>query len=132
MNATEAMERIEGHPFSGIVNLASDFRTFLRILGSQPEVKVLAEGMKAERVTADVLRRLLELAATPVEEGFEHPADAALAAYLWLLSNGNSEDAQTAAEAILGCKQCWWSRKMAEHVRSAPGPQAPVDAGMRT
>lgn len=53
MNATEAMERIEGQTFSALVNLASDFPTFLRILICQPEVTGAANEMKSEGVTLD-------------------------------------------------------------------------------
>lgn len=116
MNATEAMERIEGHDFSAMVNLASDFSTFLRILTSQPEVRTLADEMKSENVTLEVLARVRDLAATPVEEKYEHPADSALAAYLWLLSTRNGDYSVRATETILECKQCWWARKMAEDV----------------
>jgi hypothetical protein len=72
MNVSEAMERIEGHAFSAMVNLASDFPTFLRILTARPEVRTLAEEMKSERVTLDVFARIGELAASPIEEEYEH------------------------------------------------------------
>jgi hypothetical protein len=49
MNAVEAMERIEGHAFSALVNLASDLPTFLRILATQPEVRALAETMNSDQ-----------------------------------------------------------------------------------
>lgn len=127
MNAIEAMERIEGHTFSATVNLASDFPTFLRILTSQPEVQALADEMKSDRVTIDVCSRVREIAASPVEEGYEHSADSALAAYLWLLSTRDGDYSTKAAEAILECKQCWWARKMAEHVRSQKKPEKNAD-----
>jgi hypothetical protein len=120
MTPPEAMEKIEGHRFSALANLASEFGTFLRILADQPEVKTLLEAMKTEPGrTPEVLRRLLELADSSVEEDSEHPADVAMATYLWLLSLKDSEMSEIGAEAILECKQCWWSRKMAERVRKA-------------
>jgi|SRR5579884_1546282 len=123
MNAKEAMERIEGHSFSAMVNLASDFPTFLRILTSQHEVRALADEMKSERVTLDVFARVGELAAKPLEEEYEHPADSALATYLWLLNARNGDYFEKAAETVLGCKQCWWARKMAEYVRGQKKPE---------
>ena len=123
MNATEAIERIEGHAFSARVNLASDFPTFLRILTTQPEVRALADEMKSERATLDVFARASELAASPIEEGYEHPADSALAAYLWLLSARNGDCSARAVETVLECKQCWWARKMAEHVQKQKKPE---------
>jgi hypothetical protein len=123
MNATEAMERIEGHAFSTMVNLASDFPTFLRILTSQPEVRTLAEEMKSERVTLNVFARIGELAASPVEEKYEHLADSAFAAYLWLLSVRNGDYLARAAKTVQECRQCWWARKMAEHVQRQKKPE---------
>lgn len=123
MNATEARERIEGHAFSAMVNLASDFPTFLRILSSQPEVRALADEMRSERVTLDIFARVGELAASSAEGEYEHPADSALAAYLWLLSAGNGDFSARAAETVLECKQCWWARKMAEHLRGQEKPE---------
>lgn len=123
MNATEAMERIEGHAFSATVNLAGDFPTFLRILASQPEVRALSDEMNSECATLDVFARVGELAASPAEEGYEHPADSSLAAYLWLLGARNGDYSARAVETVLECKQCWWARKMAEYVRSQNKPE---------
>lgn len=128
MNATDAMARIEGHAFAAMVNLASDFPTFLRILTAQPEVCGLAEAMKSEQVTSDVLARVMELAAGPATEGHEHPADAALAAYLWLLSATDHANAERAVETIRQCAQCWWARKMAEHLQSQQQPETLSEA----
>jgi hypothetical protein len=113
------MEKIEGYRFSAFANLASDFRTFLRILADQPEVKALQDDLESESVLPKVFGRLLELADCPVEGENEHPADAALAAYLWLLSSKSSNLAEIAAETILKRKHCWWSHKMAEQVQKA-------------
>ena len=116
MKATQAIERIEGHAFSAMVNVASDFPTFLRILTSQPEVRPLADEMKSEGVTLDVFARVGELAASPTTEEYEHPADSALAAYLWLLSARNGDYTARATETVLECNRCWRARKMAEHI----------------
>jgi hypothetical protein len=118
MNAAEVLARIEGQSFSALVNLASDFRTFLRILISQPELAELSGATNADAMTLKVFTRVLELAGSSPEEGYEHPADAALAAYLWLLSMRNRDYSEIAAEMVLKCNQCWWARKMAEHVRN--------------
>ncbi len=122
MNAAEARERIEGYAFSALVNLASDFSTFLRILASQPEVRALDDEMNSECVTLDVFARVGELAASPAEEGYEHPADSALAAYLWLLGARNGDYSARAVEMVLECKQCWWARKMAEYIQGQKKP----------
>src|ERR1700679_2465682 len=112
MSAVEAMEKIEGNAFSAVVNLASDFRTFLRILETQPEVTVLSTALQSEAMTQKMLARILELARSPADEAFEHPADAAQAVSLWLLSQRDKDRSLIAAEAVLGSRQCWWARKM--------------------
>jgi hypothetical protein len=111
---------VEGPAFASIINLASDFATLLRILVEQPEIRELASAMKASAgITAEVANRTLELASLPLEDEYEHPADAAMAAYLWLLSNRDQVYTELAAEAVSVCAQCWWAKKMAEHVRQA-------------
>jgi hypothetical protein len=130
MNVAEAMARIEGHDFATMVNLASDLRTFLRILGSQPEVVALGGAMSSEQTTREVFTRAIELAKAPTDDAYEHPADAALAAYLWLLGSRDQKISETLAEAVLACKQCWWARKVAERIRAAV--RSPSEAGSRS
>jgi hypothetical protein len=119
MHAAEAMAGIEAPTFSALVNLASDVKTFLRILTAQPEVQALAAGMNAGAALEAVRGRLRVLTDTSAEDGYEHPADAAMAAYLWLVSQKDPPGGVIAAERVLRCKQCWWARKVADHVRSA-------------
>jgi hypothetical protein len=121
MTAVELMEKIEGSAFSAVVNLASDFRTFLRILSGQPEVLALANALTSPDVARQVVTRLQELAGAHVDEAYEHPADAALAAYLWLLSEQDRTSANAASTAVLQAKQCWWARKMAEQIQRDSG-----------
>jgi hypothetical protein len=104
VNVAEVMEKIEGQDFSTMVNLASDFRTFLRILEPQPEVVALGGAMSSEQTTRAVFRRATELAEAPTDDAYEHPADAALAAYLWLLSTRDQKLSETVAETVLSCK----------------------------
>src|SRR5262249_48025310 len=114
MNTTEAMERIEAPAFTEVVNVTSDFRTFLRLLPSQPEVAALAAAPD-DNLAPKLLARVEELTRGPIERGYVHPADVALAAYLWLLSTRDAATATTAAETVLAAKQCWWARQMAEY-----------------
>lgn len=116
MSPAEAMAQIESPRFSALVNLASNLKTFLRIVADQSEVQALAEGMKSPEGVAAVAGRIAELAAQPGEEGHEHPADAALATYLWLLGQRDREESERAAAALAGASSCWWARKVAENV----------------
>jgi hypothetical protein len=117
MTAAEAMAKIEEPRFAALVNLASDLRTFLRIVGAQPEIQVLAREMKTEGVSAAVGKRIRALVAAPAEEGQEHPADAALAAYLWLLANQEKQLADSVSALIVTGQQFWWARKAAQTIR---------------
>jgi hypothetical protein len=116
MTPAEAMEKIESPRFSALVNLASNLKTFLRIVADQPEIQALAEAMKSPEGIEKVAGRLATLAAQPGDEGQEDPADAALAAYLWLLSQRDQEQTERAAEAFAGLGACWWARKVAQTV----------------
>jgi len=116
MIATEAVARIEGLPFSALVNLASDLRTFLRILEAQPEFQVLHDATEEEETTRLILNRVGELVRLSVDDAYEHPAEAALAAYLWLLK-AHQKQAEPAVAMVLGCRQCWWARKVGEYLR---------------
>ena len=51
-----------------------------------------------EQTTREVFTRAIELAKAPTDEAYEHSADAALAAYLWLLSTRDQKLSETAAE----------------------------------
>ena len=57
MTAAEAMEKIEGRRFSAFTNLASDFRTFLHIVGSQPEVESLSAEMQSNEIRVAISSR---------------------------------------------------------------------------
>jgi hypothetical protein len=115
MTTAEAMEQVEGDTFAAYGNLASDLKTFLRVLASRPEVHILAGAMRMPGVAEQVGERALELARRPVEEGREHPADAALAAYLWLLDTADPPRGQVIATAVQA-GSFWWARKMADRI----------------
>jgi hypothetical protein len=119
MTKAEAMHKIESDGFSAVVNLASSLKTFLRIVADQPEIQSLSREMNSSKVTAEVFRRTMDLVMSPAEAEFEHPADAAIAAYIWLISNQDQKYAEIAAETVLDCPQFWWARKVADEIRSA-------------
>jgi hypothetical protein len=118
---------IESPEFSATLNLASDFATFVGILGSEKAVCDLGDLMRDEAGRLAVCQRTLALAADEGQEGYEHPWDSALAAYLWLLADKDSQLANLAATRIAESPRCWWARKMSEVVRSAE--KVPSSAG---
>jgi hypothetical protein len=85
--------------------------------------------MSSEQTTREVSTRAIELAKAPTDDAYEHPADAALAAYLWLLTTRDQKLSETVAETVLACRECWWARKVAERVRDAV--RFPSEAGSR-
>ena len=60
------------------------------------------------------MERVLELVRREIDPEYENPWDAALSAYLLFLMSCNVALASVAADAVLECPNCWWSRKIAE------------------
>ncbi|MCI0460546.1 MAG: hypothetical protein L0Z62_26630 [Gemmataceae bacterium] len=112
MSPAEAMEQIERPQLSALVNLASNLKTFLRTVADQPGIQTVAMALQTPERIAAVAGRVAALAAQPGEDGHEHPADAALAASLWLLSQLDQEQAELVAGALAGVGHFWWARKV--------------------
>jgi len=122
MTAAEAMNTIEGRCFAALTNLASNLKTFLRIAAQQPEVEALSHAMTNEpAVISEVLQRALALSAVRAEGERESEGDAALATYLWLLSNHRRDLAQTVAGSFRERRQFFWARTLADDLRLADG-----------
>ena len=107
---------IESHGFSAQVNVASNYKTFCRALGGQPEVQRLAALMKLNENQQLVFQRVLELSARPSDQEFENPWDSALAAYIWLLASTDQALAKMAAAKIIESHGYWWAKKVADEV----------------
>jgi hypothetical protein len=112
----DLFQTIESHEFSATVNLASNFRTFLHILGSEQPVQSLARQLDDPAAREAVYSRVFALLKDQGEEAYEHPWDSALAAYLWLLAEHDRDLAKAAAAKVLEAPRCWWARKMAEQI----------------
>ena len=122
MNPDEAMNTIETRRFAALTNLASNLKTFLRITAQQPEVEAISRAMTNEpAVISEVLQRALAISAVRAEGERESEGDAALATYLWLLSNHRRDLAQTAAGNLREWRQFFWARKLADDLRLADG-----------
>ena len=122
MTPQEAMRAIEEQRFAALTNLASNLKTFLRIAAQQPEVDVVSRAMAQEpAVVTEVWQRALALAAVPSEVEEESEGDAALATYLWLLSNHRRDLAQAAASRLGRAQPFFWASKVAGSLRAAAG-----------
>jgi hypothetical protein len=124
----DLLKAIESHEFAAVLNLASDLRTFLRILGSEKAVQDLAAAMGKGEVRGAVAERILTLLKRPGDEGNEHPRDSALAAYLSLLSSTDTRLAKQVAEQIAAVPRCWWARKIAEGLLAGENEGGPGQA----
>ena len=122
MNVTEAMRQIEGLEFAAYVGIASSLKVFLRQVASNDAVRSLLAQMDESETRDAVLGRLLELTKVEADEGFEHPADAALATYLWLLAEKSTDRVQQAADAIRMAKMVHWATHVADKVAPARAP----------
>jgi hypothetical protein len=123
MTAAEAMQAIEGDRFAALTNLASNLKTFLRIAAAQPEVEALSRALANNpAVASQVLHRALALLTVAADADCEHGADAALATYLWVLSDQPQEVAQVAAGVLREQRHFFWARKVAQRAPTANGP----------
>ncbi len=122
MSAAEAMQTIEGDRFAALTNLASNLKTFLRIAAAQPEVETLARAVANDpAVVSQVSQRALGLLAMPADGNHEHEGDAALATYLWLLSNHPQAFAEVAERIVRAQGHFFWARKVAHRAPTAHG-----------
>ena len=122
MTPGEAMNTIEGRRFAALTNLASNLKTFLRIAAQQPEVEALSCAMTNEAaVISEVFQRALALSGDRAEVERVSEGDAALATYLWLLSNHRRDLAQTAAGSLREWRQFFWASKLVDELRLADG-----------
>jgi hypothetical protein len=97
-------------------------KTLRRIAAQQPEVEVFSRAMTNEpAVISEVLQRALASSAVRAEGEREAEADAALATYLWPVSNHRRDLAQTAAGSLHEWRQFFWARKLADDLRLPDG-----------
>jgi hypothetical protein len=127
MSRVEALfSAIESQEFAAVANLASDLKTFVRILRSEKAVGELAAQMGDISVAAAVAQRMAALALDAGDDAQEHPWDSALAAYLWLLAGSDPTRAKAAAGQLAAAPRCWWAAKLAEQVLSADHDKMPA------
>jgi hypothetical protein len=68
MTPAQAINTIEGRRFAALTNLASNLKTFLRIVAQQPEVEALSRAIRSEPAAiSEVFQRAVALAAVPAE-----------------------------------------------------------------
>lgn len=110
MPLAEAIAAIETHEFAARVGAASDWRGLQEALdNSEAVVELIRDPTNARRLA----ERVIDIARMEVDPRYEHPLDAALTAYLVVLSRLNRGLAELAASVTLRIPQLWWASKVA-------------------
>lgn len=110
-------EDIESMRFLVQVGAASDYKIFLAGAAAEESVGVLVRAA-ADPITRKVIaERTLSLARRLFDPRYESRWDAALAVYLWVLSEGADDSlSRLVAEVLVSTPQLWWGRKLALHI----------------
>ncbi|MBI3943361.1 MAG: hypothetical protein HY326_10150 [Chloroflexi bacterium] len=116
MNIPEIMAYIESYEFDARLNVASDFRTFLRGIQQQKAVIDLLKILDTTEAREEVVFRIADLARQQVDPAYENRWDTALAVYLWLLNQVDLDLSKSGARYVLNAPQCWWALKLARQV----------------
>ena len=115
----ETMEIIESRKLDAILNAASSFSLFLKAAYQKEAPKQLIKDMQdSPKNIWLVLQRTVELTQKEIDLRYETPWDTALTIYMWALSLVDLEIAETAAGFVAEADNCWWAKKMAEHILS--------------
>jgi hypothetical protein len=128
----ELFEQLESAEAGARLGLNSGFRTFLNAVNGEPAVRQLSEHVKRSARGADlVFSRLTRLAEEQIDPRYEHPRDAAMAAYLLILSIANEGLHRTAADVVLRASNTWWAKRVAEagRIDTQTTATSPVQTG---
>ncbi len=118
MNLTDYFNQIEGIRFAAGLGVLSGFKVLLLVLKDDETLKGLVNELrKSPESRQAVLQRIRELLPANPQPEYEHPHDAALAGYLYVLNRTAPDMALIAIEEILQTSQLWWARRLAEHIR---------------
>lgn len=117
MELADVIAAIEDHRFSAEVNLAAGTTAFRRGLHSHHLVIYLIELAGKPEVRAEVAKRIGDLSAREIDPRYENVYDAALSAYLTVLSETAGPDviAETAKVACTA-RNCWWTEGLAKEL----------------
>ena len=118
MNLSEILEAIDGPGFDALLNAASGFAVLRLALEEHEVVQALILLLKQEPPSQGlVFEHLLALLPQNDQPEYAHPYDAALAGYLYALSQSDSPFTRQAIEAIWSTPRLWWSARLAQHLQ---------------
>lgn len=131
MALSETMKEIEQYRFSSELNLAAGTKAFRRGLREHDLVRRLADLAKEPETRVTVAKRVEELSQAEIDTRYENRFDAALSAYLMVLSDtAQPETVAKAAAAAAKAPNCWWtvglSRELLVHAVATGFAQAPA------
>ena len=110
MALAEIMQGIEQYRFSSELNLAAGTKAFRRGLREHDLVRRLADLAKEAETRVTVAKRVEELSQAGIDTRYENRYDAALSAYLMVLSDtAQPETVAKAASAAAKAPNCWWT-----------------------
>ncbi len=144
MRLAEIMREIEEHRFSSEVNLAAGLKGFRRTLRTHPLFRQLVQAVREVDARVALARHVEELADRAVDPRYENRYDAALSAYLTVLSDSaQPETIAKAATAAAKAPNTWWtagiSRDLMAHAVASglamPPPvssQVPQESGAQS
>lgn len=116
MKLHDLFEYVESDRFSAFINAASGLSVVLLEFDNNAAVQTFIKRLTSDSEKA-AYDRLVFLAGAMAPDQVEHPRDAALAAYLYVLNKSNSNTAQQAIEHILQTPNLWWARRLAQHYK---------------
>lgn len=116
MSLNEIMKEIESHEFSAYLNVASDFKTLLRIAEKQEAVLDLLDELDFYEARQIILTRIIALSRIEIDPRYENPWDIPLTIYIWLLSLKDFDLANAAAEILAHLHQSWWAMRISRYI----------------
>lgn len=116
MTFLECVSEIESPEYAARVNLASDYGTFLKGVTLERTTPELALQLRDQGIGLRLVGRVVRMASQKVDHRYEHPYDAAMAAYVWLLAGTQPSLARIAANAAICVARSWWANRVAETV----------------
>lgn len=114
----DLFSEVEGSDFSARVNVASDFETFRRALTLDPTFRDVTLLIKDDCAPLQITARVFCLCAQTVDLRYENPSDAAIAAYVLILSKHEPYLARLAAAVAQATQNGFWANRVAEFVLS--------------
>jgi hypothetical protein len=116
MTFLECVSEIESPEYAARVNLASDYNTFVKGVRLERTTPELAAQIRDQGVGLKLVSRVTRMASQKVDHRYEHPCDAPMAAYIWLLAGTQPALAKIAANAAICVARSWWANRVAEVV----------------